>query len=134
MSRYSVFVATAAGLTLALIALGVLPTSRLAGPGSLPALVVGCSIGFVACVLGALPTAVVRAEPRNTMILALAAMGIRFGVASVAAVVLALASNLPKAPLLIWTAIGYLAMLPLETRFILRSSIGHSGPKPLEIS
>lgn len=125
MSRYGGFVATAAGLTALLIALGAVPTSRLAGSGGVPALIVGCSIGLVACVLSTLPAALLEVSPANAVVLTLAATGIRFGVVAVAAVTLALTSGLPTAPLLIWTAIGYLAMLPLETRFILRSAAGN---------
>lgn len=139
LRQYGTFVASAAGLTLLLIALGVWPTSRLAGPEALGALVVGCFVGFAACALSTLPAALMEPTPGNAVLLSLAGIGIRFGVVAVAAVVLVLTSGLPTAPLLIWIGFSYLALLPLETRFILRSAADHKkiGAResgPLEIS
>lgn len=111
--------ATAAAVSVALGLAGWLPTRRLAGPAALPALIAGCSTGFVATVLGAVPVVLGRGKAQP-MVLALGAMGVRLGVVAFLGLGLALAVPMPSRALLIWIALSYLALLPLETRFILK--------------
>jgi hypothetical protein len=132
VKRFWIFVATATAVTVVLGALGAGPTTRWAGPASLGALLAGCAVGLLASVLGVLPSVLLRRPPQEAALVALGAMGLRFGAAALLGLVLVLATPLPPRPLLLWIGISYLILLPLETRFVLRQSAENSSEKTAE--
>ena len=134
MTRYWGFVAILALSGVGLVALGAIPTRWLAGTGSWKAMVAGVALGVLAGALSCLPAALAGSAPGNQVIVALGATGLRFAIIAAGGTFLALATSLPRVPLLSWIGISYLALLPLETRFILKSGPAPRGDEPLEIS
>ncbi|MAE71724.1 MAG: hypothetical protein CME06_14805 [Gemmatimonadetes bacterium] len=110
------FVLWAFAGSIGLASVGYFPTLRLGGRSAVIAMCAGCAVSFAASVAGALP--LVRRKPRDEATMAaLMAVGIRFGVALLGGIVLALATTLDRAPLLIWLAVSHLALAVLDVRF-----------------
>ena len=87
-------------------------------------MVAGCAIGAVASALGALAVLSARragqsgnAVPLNGM---LASMALRSATTLVLGLSLGLSGWFETRPLLIWIALGYVAQLPLDTRYATR--------------
>lgn len=112
---------TAAALAVA-VALGVLPTLRLGGPGALAALATGCAVALAGALAGAAPVlaAVAAGGSRRPQQTAGWAMALRSLVTLGGALAVALGSDLPRLPLLAWVALAYGALLVVETRWTLR--------------
>lgn len=105
-----------------LAAVGWLPTRRMAGPEGLAALGAGLGIGGAASALAALPVlfALVAETPPKpqatvgwTMVLRF--LGTLAGTASVA-----LGTDLPRIPLVVWVMLAYFVLLVVETRWTAR--------------
>lgn len=112
------FLAVSLGLTGLAAGIGYTPTLRLAGEDAGPAVFAGIGVGLIASWVGALPVLAARglAQP-NLANLTLASTAIRLFVAIMLGTALALTDWLPIAPLLIWTAIGYVVLLPADVAF-----------------
>lgn len=129
--RYLRFAALALAVTVALAALGWIPTLRRAGSEALPALLAGCAVSLAAALVGGL--VLQRADPESrlrgaaargpeaaqAMVAGLQAMGVRLLVLAALGTAVGLADVVPLEPFLIWMVISYLALLPVETRFAL---------------
>lgn len=102
--------------TAVLLALGYAPTRRFGGDEALPAMFVGCAVGVVASLLGAVPVILARNKPHiEAWTAAMGAMAVRLGVAIVAGVGLALAGTWPAKPLLVWVVISHVGLLIPDT-------------------
>jgi len=120
-AEYARFLAWATAVAAAVALLGIVPTSRLGGPGALRAMVAGCVLGVVASAVGAIPIALARGgNPAARMTATLAAMGLRLLVLFALGFAVALTGWFETRPLLIWIAIGYLAQLAVDTRYATR--------------
>lgn len=121
----ALFVGVLSAVVAALVAIGYWPTVRIAGPAAVPAMLAGCAVSWFAGLAGALPVLFAGAlggqpgQPRTMA--ALLATVVRMMVAALAGLVLALLGAFPKAPLLLWLGISYVALLPVESWFVLRS-------------
>jgi hypothetical protein len=116
-SRFGRFVATAFVVAAAIAALGFLPTRRLAGDAGVPAMLAGCAIGFVSAMAAGVFLVLVRADtPDARMKRSFLAMTARLGAAVGLGAAMALSGLLSTQPLLLWIAIAYVALLPLEVR------------------
>jgi hypothetical protein len=122
--RYLRFAAAATGVAGLLVLVGWLPTARLAGPGGWAAMLAGCGIGLAGSLLGGLPVALgERRDEAGTnrgtppVVRALAAMGLRFGTVVALAAAAGLSGLFSLRPLLLWTAIGYLGLLIVDSRY-----------------
>lgn len=129
--RYRRFAALAVAVIVALAALGWIPTLRRAGSEALPALLAGCAVSLAAALVSG--RVLYRADPwhrrlgagasgteaTQTVAAALQAMGVRLLILVGLGAVVGLAGWVPLKPFLVWTAISYLALLPVETRFAL---------------
>jgi hypothetical protein len=116
--EYLRFLGWAVAVTLAVALLGYAPTRRLGGEAALLGLVAGCGIGLVAAAAGALPIARARGAAPAAQYRALAAaIGLRFGLTVALALAAALSGRLERPALLVWVAIGYMALLVVDTRF-----------------
>ncbi|MCL4838224.1 MAG: hypothetical protein KJ058_09705 [Thermoanaerobaculia bacterium] len=128
--RYARLLALLAGTGLLLAALGYLPTARLAGPAGLVAMAAGIGVSLVATAVGALPLLAPARGGTGASAL-LAAMVLRFAVAAVLALVLALSGLLPRTPVLLWIGLSYLAMLAADAAYTARlaatPAAGHPG-------
>jgi hypothetical protein len=116
---YLRFLAWAVGAVAVAIALGYLPTRRLAGGAGLAAMLAGCAIGIVGSAVGAIPVAVAAARGSRGATAPLAAMALRFAVALALVLPAALSGLLATVPLLVWVAISYMVLLAVDTRYAL---------------
>lgn len=115
--RYLRFLGLAASIVVVLMAVGLVPTRRLAGDAGVPAMTLGCGISFVSAALaGWLLTAVHAATPETRMQRAFLAMLVRLAVVVVLGVASALSGAVDRMPLLFWLAATYVALLPLEVK------------------
>jgi hypothetical protein len=119
--RIERFVGLATGLSLLLVAVGYVPTRHVGGPGAVPAMIAGCGIGLIAALLAAVPIALgAGAPPMSRVSWALGAMLVRLLGAMALGGLVTLAGWFERAPLLIWLAISYLALLAVETMFTVK--------------
>ena len=127
--RVWVEVIRASGMQLLVFVAGVgyVPTKRLAGSDGTLAMAVGCVISLVASAMGAVPVVLARRHVgtdsqaggrRVTAVMM--SMAVRFLVVLILAVAAALSGLFVTAPLLVWLAISYLALLAADTMFALR--------------
>lgn len=117
-AQFLKYVFVALAISLLLVAVGYLPTKRLAGSAGVTAQWIGCGISLVGSWLGYLPIAwAARRQSQSAYSAVFASMGIRFAVVLTGVVAVALSKIVPQAPLLIWTAISYLALLASDTRY-----------------
>ncbi len=116
-SRYVRFLGLAAGLVVALCAVGYFPTRRLAGEAGVVAMAAGCGISLVAAALaGFLLTAVAAQTPEARMQRGFLAMVVRLAVVTVLGIAAALSGAFARTPLLFWMATAYVVLLPLEVK------------------
>jgi uncharacterized membrane protein len=110
-------VAVAAGVAL----LGYAPTRQLGGAGALRAMAAGCALGVVASAVGAVPIVLARrGSPAERLTATLGSMGLRLLVLFALTTSVVLSGWFERRPLLIWTAIGYIAQLVVDTRYATR--------------
>ena len=123
MSRVRRFVGYAGQALAVSAALGLVGwplTVRWSGPAGLPAMWMGCAISVAAALAaGGLVVAMSGETPMDRMKRALLAMLVRLGVVVVLGTLAVVDGALPHAPLLIWVAVAYAALLPVEVRFAL---------------
>lgn len=133
--HYLRFLALAAAVAVLVAVVGWLPTRRLAGAEGLTALLVACALCWLASALGGVPILLAareRAEenggpgpgrpPGNPLSAVLGASLVRFVAVVGLAVAVVLSGLVAPAPLLLWTALGYLALLAVDTRYALRAT------------
>ena len=115
VGRYLRFLGLAVAIVAVLMAVGVVPTRRLAGDEAVLAMAIGCAISFVSAGLaGWLLTVVNAGTPEARMQRAFLAMVVRLAVVVVLGVAAALSGAVERMPLLFWLAATYVALLPLE--------------------
>ena len=115
--RYLRFLGLAVAIVAVLMAVGAVPTRRLAGDEAVLAMAVGCTISFVSAGLaGWLLTVVNAVTPEARMQRAFLAMVVRLAVVVVLGVAAALSGVVERMPLLFWLAAAYVALLPLEVK------------------
>ena len=118
--RYLRFLGLAVAIVAVLMAVGVVPTRRLAGDAAVLAMALGSTISFVSAGLaGWLLTVVNAATPEARMQRAFLAMVVRLAVVVVLGVAAALSGAVERMPLLFWLAATYVALLPLEVKLAL---------------
>jgi hypothetical protein len=115
--RYLRFLGLAFAIVVVLMAVGLVPTRRLAGEAAMPAMAIGCAISFVSAALaGWLLTVVNAVTPESRMQRAFLAMVVRLAVVVVLGLAAALSGAVDRMPLLFWLAATYMALLPLEVK------------------
>jgi hypothetical protein len=114
---YLRFLATAALAAVAVAALGYLPTLRLGGAAAIPALLAGCALTWVASAAGGVPIALAGAAPAGRPPAALLAMVVRLTTVLALALAAVESGRFATRPLAIWTAVGYLAQLAVDSRY-----------------
>ena len=120
---YLRFLAWAGVVAVAVGAIGLWPTRRLAGDDGVPALVAGCLVGFLSSALGGLPIALIRDQaPASRLIASMGAMGARLlAVVALGAATL-LSGWFAPVPLLLWIAISYAVLLGVDAWYALRTA------------
>jgi hypothetical protein len=116
-ARFAWFLGMAAALSLVMCAIGWVPTSRLAGPDGILAMVLGCGIGLAAAVAAVAFLATMAAEtPEARMQRAFLAMFVRLVAAVLLGTAAVLSGEVARQPLLVWIAVAHVVLLPLEVR------------------
>ena len=119
--EYLRFLSWAVAVTIAVALLGYVPTRRLGGEEALLGMVVGCGIGLVASVVGALPLALAyNSRPETRRQAFHLSMGLRLVLVLVLMLAAALSGRLERESLLVWVAIGYGALLVVDTWYGIR--------------
>lgn len=104
-----------------LLAVGWVPTERLAGPEGMKAMFAGIGTSLAASLAGAVLICSARSTtPQARQVSMLAAMGLRMGLTLAVFAVLALMRVLPGRPLVVWTGVSYLVLLLVETIGVVR--------------
>lgn len=116
-ARFARFLGLSAALSVVMCAVGWVPTRRLAGPDGVPAMLLGCSIGLAAAAAAGVFLAAMAAEtPEARMQRAFLAMFVRLAVALLLGIAAVLSGEVAQQPLLVWIAVAYVVLLPLEVR------------------
>lgn len=119
---YPRFLALATAVTVAIGAVGYVPTRRLAGEDGLPALIAGCLIGLLSSALGGLPIALSRdRSPAGRVTAMMASTAVRLLSVVILGVAAVLSGRFAMIPLLCWSAISYGALLGVDAWYALRS-------------
>ena len=115
--KYARFLGLAAAIVVALCAIGLVPTRRLAGDEGVPGMFAGCAIGLMSAALaGLLLVAIAGDTPEAQMKRTFVAMTGRLAVVVALGAAAALSRMFPTQPLVLWIGISYVALLPLEVR------------------
>jgi hypothetical protein len=110
----------AVAVTAALGVLGIVPTRRLAGDEGVPGMLAGCAIGLIsAAFAGLLLVTVAEDSPEAKLQRSFLAMMARLAAVVVLGAAAVLSGMFAISPLLLWIAIAYMALLPLEVRLAL---------------
>ncbi len=130
---YGRFAALSAAVAALLAAVGWVPTRWLMGGESAEAaaagraMLAGCAIGLVGSLLGGLP--VILGGGRTAPVFrALAGTAIRLAATAALAAGAALSGRVAVVPLVAWTAISYLVLLAVDTRYALAAVRREAGP------
>ena len=116
-ARYVRFLSLAVAVVIGLCAIGWVPTQRLAGSAAIAAMVAGNAISLLAAALaGGLLIAVGAATAEARMQRGFLAMVVRLTVVVVLGAAAVFSGEFARAPLLLWIALAYVALLPLEVR------------------
>ncbi len=116
LRRYLGFAGLLLAAAAALVVLGWAPSRALGGGAALAGLLAGVGISVLASLAGGLPIALAR-RPRGGPTSILAAMALRLAVALAGGLLAVRAGGFAPAPLLVWLAISYLALLAADARY-----------------
>jgi hypothetical protein len=115
--RYARFLSLAIAVVIGLCAVGWVPTQRVAGPAAVAAMVAGNAISLLAAALaGGLLIAAGAATAEARLQRGFLAMMVRLTVVVVLGAAAVFSGEFARAPLLLWMALAYVALLPLEVR------------------
>lgn len=115
-SDYLRLSAAALATSLVLVAVGWVPTERLAGDAAIAALLAGVGTSLLASLAGALPIALSRSStPTARQAAMMGAMALRMAITLAIFAALALTNAVPKAALGLWTGVSYVLLLAVET-------------------
>lgn len=120
--RFGSFLLLSLGAASVLVLVGFLPTRKLAGESGLMAMAAGCGVSLLASWLGALPVVIgSKSDGQAFGSAVVGSMAIRFFVVLLGTLVLALGTELARAPFLVWVGISYVVLLVVDTLFAVRS-------------
>ncbi|MGH9465249.1 MAG: hypothetical protein ACRD0X_06345 [Thermoanaerobaculia bacterium] len=110
------------GVAAALAVVGYLPTHRRGGAQAIQAMWQAVGLNVVASSLAALPITIARIRPRRESLITvlMGSLALRMVLVAALAVVALLAGQPAERPFLLWVAVGYLVLLPLDTLYAQR--------------
>jgi hypothetical protein len=115
--RYAGFLVLSAVVTIALCALGYVPTRHLAGEDGVAAMFGGCAAGLISAALaGALLSVMSAPTPEGRMQRGFLAMVVRLAAVVGLGAAAVFSGEFSQQPLLFWIGVTYVALLPLEVR------------------
>jgi hypothetical protein len=119
------FILQTVAVCTAVLLVGYVPTSRMAGASSLGSMLAAGAVGLASSWIGAAPMILSRgsgaAAGANRMLMS---MAVRMLVAIVLVLAIVLGTEVHRAVFLIWVAILYMALLIVDTRFALHATRG----------
>jgi len=107
------------GLAGALLIVGFAVAGKLGGDEAVAGMFWACGLCFIAAALGGLPLIVGGRSPQETGTLALGSLGIRMGITLFGALAVALGTDVPRTPFLLWLVVCYFVFLIADVGFIL---------------
>ena len=108
----------AAAIAVALLALGYLPTKRLAGSEGVPAMFAGSGVSLVGSVAGTVPLLLSRGRTAvEIMPVLLGSIAVRMAAVVVLAVAVAWSGTFAIRPLVAWVAISHAGLLIADTLY-----------------
>lgn len=112
------------GVAALLALIGRLPTSRLGGSEGVNAMWMALALDAVASSIAGLPVTFARVHPRKEQLIAvsLGSMALRMALVVLLALAVVLAGEVHEKAFLLWVAIGYLVLLPVDTLYALQHS------------
>lgn len=110
------------GLAVVLLVPGVAVSRKLGGAEAVAGFFWACGLCVVAAALGGLPLIVGSRSPKETGTLALGSLAIRMGVTLFGALAVALGTEVPRTPFLLWLVVCYFVFLIADVGFILAGS------------
>ena len=117
-ARYFGFLKWAGGLSAALLALGFLPTVRLAGEKGLSAMAAGCGVSLAGSIAGTTPFLLARGRSAAEIVpVLLGSIALRLIVVLTLAGITAWVGLLANRPFLLWVAISHLGLLVADTLY-----------------
>ena len=115
--RYAGFLGLSGAVTIALCAVGYVPTRNLAGEDGVAAMFAGCAAGLISAALaGALLSTMSAPTPEGRMQRGFLAMIVRLAAVIGLGAAAVFSGAFSRQPLLFWIGVTYVALLPLEVR------------------
>jgi len=119
------FVLLLTGVGAVMIGLGMVVTRKLGGSEAVTGMFWGCSLSWLAALIGGLPQVFVRNSPQNSGVLVLGSTAIRMVVTLGGVLIIALGTDVARVSFLLWVALSYFVFLGADVFYVLR-------PKPSE--
>ena len=117
LRRYFRFLGFELVIIAVLVAIGYVATARLAGETGPPAMMAGCAIGLISAALAGVLLVVAPGDtPNARMQRAFMAMVARLSVVVAFGAAAVFSGLFARMPLLLWLAVTYVALLPLEVK------------------
>ncbi len=114
---YLSFLALTVGIVVALLAVGQFPTRRWAGDAAVLAMVAGCSISFIAALLGTVPVILARGQAApNTVPAVMLSIAMRLGVVILLAITAMWSGWFENGPLLVWLVLSHAVLQVADIR------------------
>ena len=130
-ASYPRFLGNAAGILASLLALGYLPTARLAGDEGVRAMAAGCGVSLVGSVVGTVPFLLSRSRTAiEAMPVVIGSIALRMAAVIALASLTALTGLFAVKPLLVWVAISHAGLLVADTVYARAEVRGKTGAIP----
>jgi hypothetical protein len=129
---YARFLASVMGVATGVAAVGYFPTLSLGGPAAIPALLAGSLVAVAASAVGGVAIALAGTEPiRRPQALLLATVlrlmtAVGLGLGAIAS------GRFAVRALVAWIAIGYVALLAIDSRYAMRVPVVTPGGKRMD--
>lgn len=106
------------GLAVVLLVPGIAVSRKLGGPEAVVGLFWACGLSWFAAAMGGLPQLVAIRSPQEVGTLALGSLAIRMGITLFGALAIALGTEIPRTPFLLWLAVTYIVFLIADVFFL----------------
>jgi hypothetical protein len=116
------FTALLVGVATASVALGYAPTLKRGGTAGILAMWMAVGVNVLASSIAALPITIARLRPQRERLVTvfMGSLALRMALVVVLATGVALVGEPAERPFLLWVAVSYLALLPVDTLYAQR--------------
>lgn len=116
---YLLLVLVLVGLAIVLLIAGVAISRKLGGDEAVVGLFWACGLCLFAAAVGGLPHLVASRSAQESGTLALGSLAIRLGITLFGALAIALGTEVPRTPFLLWLVVAYFVFLIADLIFVL---------------